>query len=162
MEVTKKVIGNDILIAEVHKLLLEGRRVTLKVKGVSMLPFIVGDRDSVLLEQAPDYTVGDIVLAEIQPGRYVLHRIFSLDGDRVVLMGDGNCYGTEQCKRSNLLGRAITIFYKGKEVNPYASWPCRKARLWRTLLPVRRYLLAIMRRTGFIPRSAYGNLNNNI
>ncbi len=162
MEVTKKIIGNDVLIGEVRKLLLEGRRVTLKVKGVSMLPFIVGDRDSVLLEQSSSYKVGDIVLAEIHPDRYVLHRIFAVEGEKVILMGDGNCYGTEQCRMRDVLGKAITIFFNGKDVNPYSMSQRRRTRLWRSLLPIRRYLLAIMRRTGIIPRSAYKNINNNI
>ena len=61
-----------------------------------MLPFIVGDRDSVRLRKEP-VAVGDAVLAEIAPGRYVLHRIISLVKDRVVLMGDGNLSGVETC-----------------------------------------------------------------
>ncbi len=159
MEVTKKIIGNDILIAEVHKLLLEGRRVTLKVKGVSMLPFIVGDRDSVLLEQSPTYSVGDIVLAEVQPSTYVLHRILSIEGNQVTLMGDGNCYGTEHCTLADILGRTVTIFFGNKEIDPNSPKQRKRARLWRQLLPVRRYLLAILRRTGYIPRHVY---NRNI
>lgn len=158
MEVTKKIVGNDVLIAEVHKFLLEGRRVTLKVKGVSMLPFIVGDRDSVLLERSSAYAVGDIVLAEIYPSTYVLHRILSIVEDEVTLMGDGNCCGTEHCRRENILGKAVTIFFNGREVDPNTPGQRRRALLWRRMLPVRRYLLAILRRTGFIPRHVYRNI----
>lgn len=76
----KVVISNDIFFAEVLRVLREGKNVTIPVKGVSMLPFIRGDRDSVELEPLADarpLAVGDIVLFRVA-GRYILHRIIQL------------------------------------------------------------------------------------
>lgn len=53
-------VSNEVLLPEVAKLLDEGRKVTIKAKGNSMLPFMVG------------------------------HRIIKIDGEKVILMGDGN------------------------------------------------------------------------
>lgn len=39
-------VPNSVLLPEVERLLREGRRVTLRTRGHSMLPFIVGCRDS--------------------------------------------------------------------------------------------------------------------
>ena len=76
-------IANEILLEEVRRLLMKGSNVTIRAKGNSMLPFITGGKDRVTLAPAKELRTGDIVLAEITPGHYVLHRIVSLDGDSV-------------------------------------------------------------------------------
>ena len=49
MTMNVKEIPNEILFAEVRRLIAENRNVTLKAKGSSMLPFIRGGEDSVVL-----------------------------------------------------------------------------------------------------------------
>jgi len=133
-------LPNDVLIPEIGRLLSEGREVVMKPKGNSMLPFIVEDRDSVVLKKLGSTGIGDIVLASTG-GRYVLHRIIGKDGGRIVLMGDGNIKGTEACEEGDVLGTVIRIERGGRTIKP------GKAALWRALRPVRRYMLAIYRRT---------------
>ncbi|WP_026327369.1 S24/S26 family peptidase [Proteiniphilum acetatigenes] len=139
-------LSNEIMLPEVARMLSEGKHVTIRAKGNSMLPFIVGGKDSVVLEGKGLYSVGDIVLAEIRPKLFVLHRILKIDDEQVTLMGDGNISGMEQCRKENICGRAITIIHKGKQIDCNSKKAHRKARLWRNLLPVRRYLLGIYRR----------------
>ena len=58
-------IANDILIPELARLLADGKEVRFTPSGVSMRPFIEGDKDSVVLAQltrAP--RVGDILLVQ--------------------------------------------------------------------------------------------------
>jgi hypothetical protein len=38
-------LPNEVMLPEVAKMLSEGKQVTIKAKGNSMLPFIVGGRD---------------------------------------------------------------------------------------------------------------------
>lgn len=135
----KITLPNEVFIEEVARLLESGRDVTFTPKGNSMLPFIRGDRDSVTLRKFPQVQVGDIVLVRLQD-RYVLHRICSKDGDKLVLMGDGNISGTETCTQDDVIG-TVTLIHKGSR-----SASPSKGRVWRTLRPVRRYLLAIYRR----------------
>lgn len=139
----QKLIPNEILLAEVNLLLKEGRDVELMTRGNSMNPFIRGDRDSVILRKMPEseLTPGDIVLAEYKQGSYVLHRVLEICGEEVVLMGDGNLYGKERCRKENISGTAIAIVKpSGKRVKP------GKAILWRRLGPVpKRFLLAFYR-----------------
>ena len=92
----KTVVPNDMLLSEVGKLVDEGEKVVIMTKGISMLPFIHGGKDSVLLVKPSSVDVGDIVLARINDERYVLHRVISREGDRFVLMGDGNLRGVER------------------------------------------------------------------
>ena len=70
----KVTLPNDMLLADVVSLLSSGHTVTLRAKGDSMFPFIVGGRDCVVLQRSRSVRVDDIVLARL-PGRgYVLHR----------------------------------------------------------------------------------------
>ena len=121
----KMVIDNDTFFADVLQVLRQGKRVTIPVKGFSMLPFIRGGKDLVVLEQAGDVLkADDIVLFHIGPedgGRYVMHRILSIDGDEVDIMGDGVPYNHEHVRRDQILAKAVEIVRGGKRsVDPYA------------------------------------------
>lgn len=143
----KTVVPNDMLLSEVGKLVDEGEKVVIMTKGISMLPFIHGGKDSVLLVKPSSVDVGDIVLARINDERYVLHRVISREGDRFVLMGDGNLRGVERCNRKDISAVAVKILKKnGKIVDCCSIRHRRRAAFWAKLLPVRRWLLAIYRR----------------
>lgn len=135
-------LPNEIFIPEIARLVADGKQVIFTPTGVSMRPYIEGGVDNVTLVRPTDLQVGDIVLAEIQPQHYVLHRIYALPGEAVTLMGDGNLQGEEHCSRSNILAKVTAIHSpKGK------SKPVTKAWLWRHILPLRRILLKIYRHT---------------
>jgi len=146
----KMVVGNDVFFADVLKVLDQGRQVTIPVKGYSMLPFIRGGKDLVVLEKSGgDLKADDIVLFHIGPmegGRYVMHRILSVDGDAVDIMGDGVPKNHEHVHRSQILARAVRILRGGtRPVDPYSPGELRKVHFWQWLLPLRRYILFIYR-----------------
>lgn len=142
----KLIVPNDEFFAPVVELLEQGKRVTIPVKGYSMLPFIRGERDLVELEKADEYVPGDIVLFHLG-GRWIMHRILSISDGRADIMGDGVLRGHEDCPLENICGRAVAILRSGvKRVNPRSPGELRKARFWRSLLPIRRYLVAVYRR----------------
>lgn len=141
----KKIVSNDILIPELVKLVEEGAQVTFVPKGNSMVPFIRGDRDSVVLARPAEVDVLDIVLAKVN-STYVIHRIIAMDGEAVTLMGDGNVSGVEYCRKSEILAKVIVIVRGDRRIE-CTGWGHRaKARAWMALLPLRRYILAIYRR----------------
>lgn len=142
-----KMLPNDILLGEVRKLVDEGHPVTLRVKGNSMLPFIYGGRDNVRFVKPSQYHVRDIALAEVGKGVYVVHRIIQIEGDRVTLMGDGNICGKEHCRLADLAGFVECIIREEREIDPYSEKYRRWDRWWRRLLPVRRWILAVLKRT---------------
>ena len=145
--VSRVQVPNAILLGEVSRLLDDGKDVILMTKGCSMLPFIRGERDSVNLRKLDVLEVGDIVLARVKEDVYVLHRVFSVDGDAVTLMGDGNLKGKERCRRADICGTAIEILREGgKVVDCRGRKALALARIWRFLLPLRRYMLAVYRR----------------
>ena len=146
----KMVVNNETFFADVLQVLDEGKRVTIPVKGYSMLPFIRGGKDLVVLEKAGDILkADDIVLFRYglpDGGRYVMHRILSIDGDRLDIMGDGVPYSHEHVRRNQVLAKAVTILRGGKRpVDPYSPGQLRLVHFWQWLRPVRRYLLFIYR-----------------
>lgn len=148
MEIEHKILPNNEVIGELIKFLDEGQRVILPVKGNSMLPFIIGDRESVELVKPDHVAVGDVVLAWINGCRYVVHRIIQIKNNQVQLMGDGNLSGDEYCLISDVKARAEYVIGKdGKKHDLYTHRRVQASRLWWKLKPLRRYILAIYRRT---------------
>lgn len=138
---------DEIIIHEAIRLVDEGVSVTFPVKGYSMLPFIIGGRESVILQKPQVVRLGDVVLAWVDGCRYVVHRVISIDGEHVILMGDGNILGVEHCQLSDVKALATHVVdAKGRKRDLYAPWRQKASRLWWQMRPVRRYILAIYRR----------------
>ena len=143
----KIVLPNEIMLGEVSALLSEGKEVEIMTKGVSMLPFIKGDIDSVLLARRDKIEVGDIVLAEILDGRYVLHRVRRVSPRGIVLKGDGNLRGIERCAAGDVKGTVKMIIRPGHQVDPVSPAQMRRWKRWCKLPRlVRRGVLGILRR----------------
>jgi hypothetical protein len=143
-------IPNEILIPKVKEVIDRGATATLRVKGHSMRIFLSNGRDLVTLvaPERENLRVGDVVLAEIQPKVYVLHRIIQRTQDQLTLMGDGNVGTTEVCTINDVIG-IVTLFYRKGRTKPDSvnGWKWKTySRIWLTLTPFRRYILAIHRR----------------
>ena len=145
-------IASDILLPEIERLLGEGKDVRFTPSGVSMRPFIEGDRDSVILSplnRAPRR--GDIVLARMPVAKdrntYILHRLIRIERDPqneqekiYILQGDGNLAGEEICRREWLVALVTAI------ERPDGRKKClTRGYVWYALKPIRKYLLKIYR-----------------
>ena len=124
----------------------EGHTVTIPLRGYSMRPFLEDGRDKAVLAAADNIRKGDVVLAEICPGQYVLHRIINIADDRIKLLGDGNIT-PEYCLRRDIKAIATAFYRKGR--NTADSTEGRKwqtySHVWMFLRPIRRVLLKVMR-----------------
>ena len=146
MQTEKLWLNNAQFFEEIDRMLQDGHSVTMRAKGNSMFPFIRSERDSVVLERKQEIAVGSIVLARLQNGSYVLHRVYRLEKEAVVLMGDGNLYATERCRRNEVVGVVTQIIRDGQQVDCTSRKERFKAWVWRKLLPMRRALLFVARR----------------
>ena len=125
---------------ELKNRLEQGKVIQLAPQGISMLPFIQGGRDKVLVRKEPGVGVGNIVLVPYGD-HLILHRVYATDQARLTLMGDGNLRGTEEVDASEVLATVVQI------IKPNGC--CRKpgkAWLWRHTLPVRRPMLKLRRK----------------
>ena len=141
------VIANDILIPELARLLREEKEVRFTPSGVSLRPFIEGDKDSVVL--APLTRTprrGDILLAKAvtqdERTAYVLHRVLRVEAEKIVLQGDGNLTGEEYCSTDNIIGRVTRIERPNGKRKTLS-----RGIIWHLLLPCRPFLLKIYRHT---------------
>lgn len=142
-------LKNSEFLPHVIELANAGHEVKIPLRGVSMRPFLEDHRDNaVMIRIARELKVGDVVLAETLPGTYVLHRIISINGDRVVTLGDGNLLIDRPMTRSDVKLLVKGFYRKGSDkfdsvdslyFRTY-SW------CWMKLRPLRRYLLAVWRR----------------
>lgn len=134
------------VIGEAVRLVSEGVSVTLPVNGQSMLPFIIGGQESVILQGPEGAKIGDVVLAWADGNRWVVHRIIAIDGDRVTLMGDGNLRGTESCTVSDMKALVTHVVGANGKIRKLDVWWRRQAvRMWIWLRPIRRYLILVNR-----------------
>ena len=138
---------NDFkIIDEAVALVNDGFSVTLPVAGRSMLPFIIGGRESVILAPPANLRRGIVALAWVEDRRYVLHRIERIEGERVTLMGDGNLAGREHCRLADIKAMATHVVdSRQKRHYLYTRWRKAASEIWWALLPIRRYLIFLMR-----------------
>lgn len=140
-------LPNSVIIPEVARLVNEGKSVTLPLRGHSMRPYLEDRRDKGLLVKVDrPLKRGDVILAEISPQHYALHRIVNIDGDDITMYGDGN-FSPELIKRENVLAIAQGFYRKGRGKLESVDSLTYKIywRVWVWLRPVRRYLLIAWR-----------------
>jgi len=155
-------LANDEFLTHVSQLVGEGKKVSIRLKGNSMCPFLHSGRDVATLQRAEEFRVGDVVLAELAKGKFVLHRIDALwlDGarvkrldaaaeGRVVLRGDGNVGVTESCLVADLRAKATEFVRDGRRFSVEGTIWRLYSCLWVALLPLRRYLLSSYRLLAF-------------
>lgn len=142
---TIHTIANSELLGEICALLTEGKRVKIRAKGDSMHPFIRGDEDIIVLAPVPEkLRKGDIVLARIAGGDYVIHRIVNKSADRLVLAGDGNLFRRETCRLRDVGGIAVALIRNCGERSLTSHRARIAASVRLSTLPVRRLAWLIL------------------
>ncbi|MBR2271978.1 MAG: S24/S26 family peptidase [Fibrobacter sp.] len=137
---------DGVVLAEAIRLVNEGVEVIFPVNGRSMRPFIEGGRDSVLLVKPQDVKPMDVVLACVGENHYVVHRIISVDGERVTLMGDGNLQGREFCECKEIYAKVTHVVSpNGKRHALNTPFIHFVQKMWVKVLPLRKYLLKLYR-----------------
>ena len=143
-----KHLQNDIFLPEAIRLLDEdnGHTVSMTARGNSMMPFVRHNRDLLVFVRKGAVKVGDVVLAEITKGRFVCHRIISLNGAHIVMRGDGNVRGVEHCQLADVRARLQSVVRNGKtyDLSTSRAWKLYSA-LWPKQPFLRRVLLPFFR-----------------
>lgn len=140
------LIDSDDIMAEIATWCDSGHDVLITPKGMSMYPFVVGNRDSVVLRHTDIVRKGDMVAARIPEKGCVLHRVYAVSDECLVLMGDSNLYATEICSPKNVLAIVTKILRNGQQVNTDSKKERFAVKVWMFLLPLRGYLLWLLRK----------------
>lgn len=138
------------VLDNIESLVAIGECFEIRVMGWSMLPMLGRGKDTIILRRtATDENIlGRIAMFREKDGHIVVHRVKSIDGNMVTLMGDGNTKGRERCPRERIIGVVEHVRREGGKVVCCTSWWWRtRERMW-LMLPriVRQYALALMRR----------------
>ena len=128
--------------------LSEGRCVISFTSGVSMEPLLHDKKKKnathVLIEPVKGVCkVGDMPLAQMSDGRYILHRIIRVDRkqDKVFYVTRGDhCIGCECVPQESVVGVVSEIYYKNKTVKVTDSGYQRYVKIWMRLFPFRKFL----------------------
>lgn len=142
-------ISNELFFEEVERLLSEGLEAEFILRGFSMRPLLEDKRDRVIVAplRGERPQCGEVYLFRYR-GRHLLHRLHRIEGEELVMRGDGNYLLEERCRACDLVARLVRVRRASGKVIDCAStsWR-RKSKLWCALpAMVRRIILGVLRR----------------
>ena len=124
----------DVPLAElmpmIQAYLAEGKTVKFSPRGISMLPMIRQEMDSVVLSPLPKkLRKYDLPLYQRDDGHYVLHRIVKV-GETYTCVGD-NQFELEHGLRHDQMIALVTEFYRGDQKHSVTEFSYRLyCRFW--------------------------------
>ena len=136
-------MNKTLSVPEWHQMAAEGNAppVRITLGGYSMNPLIRGFRDYVTVKPAEGVIeVGDIVLFD-EPGtsRYVIHRVWNLEGDKVQTWGD-NCLKPDGwIMKEDVWGKVVLIERGKRVIYPNPQKGKRWATFWHPLGRIYRF-----------------------
>lgn len=142
MEYEKQYINEDILFHEITEQLAIGRQAAFVVTGMSMWPFLCHGRDQVIVNKVDKDTLkkGDIILFRRQDGKYILHRITCINGNKIQTTGDGNYYHDDWIEYMNVIAKVEKVIRNNKEINCQQFHWRFLSHLWMFLFPIRKVM----------------------
>lgn len=122
--------------------LQKGMDVKIMPHGLSMLPFIMGDRDEIILSKITrELRRGDIVLFMRLNGQFVLHRVHHVAKEGLYFMGDSQSFLEGPVSYEKCLAIVEKYYKKGKLKDNSSLGMRVKYTLWFWLRPFRWWLI---------------------
>ena len=117
-----------------------GASVRFSPRGTSMLPMLRQGLDTVTLSPLPETLKKyDLPLYQTEEGKYILHRIVSVEGETFTCMGDNLFVPEPGLRREHMLA-VVTGFSRGEREHSVAEPGYRLyCRLWHYSRPLRRF-----------------------
>ena len=113
--------------------------VTICLDGSSMMPLIRRGKDPVTIAPLQrEVKVGDVVLFTTGAERYVVHRVWKKQGDKIRTLGD-NCLNPDPwITMDSVLGQAVLYRRNGRKHRLDTPAARLFGRVWLALYPVRK------------------------
>ena len=134
-------------IEVIEEILDGGGEFRMYPKGVSMLPFIVQGKDSVVLRKDFEYGAKkhDIAFYRRTNGQFVLHRVMKVCEDGTFIMcGDNQTALESGIKKEQIIGYVCRL-YKGDKEYPFSSFKYKIYKFFWCFMPYRRTVMFIKR-----------------
>ena len=138
-------IPNPLFFKEVKAQLDQGKKVKIRVRGSSMLPFLRDNDEALLIPPTTDkIKKGTPIIADTEELGIVLHRIYNIEDNRITLLGDGNTNQFEHTTIDKIIA-IVSHFYRGKHTLRTDSLTMQIAgRIWMAAHPWRRYIVLLL------------------
>ena len=96
----------------------EGKSVSFRPGGISMLPLIRPEVDTVVIKKVPDKLKKfDLSLYRRADGSFVLHRIVGVKKDKYITRGDNQNIREGDIKREQILAIAVGMYKNGEYIS---------------------------------------------
>ena len=153
------LVSRGLTVAQWRQITLEGAWIPVRIQlnGYSMQPLVRRLRDYVTVQPLRrPLKVGDIVLFADDMGRYVVHRVWKLQPDWVITLGD-NCKAPDRPLRYDQIWGLVTRLERGiLTINLDNGVSRLLGRAWMGMLPVRLLYHNIRAQAGRIYRKMKG------
>lgn len=141
-----KAVDTDVYMEIVKELLEEGKEVPLLIAGNSMSPFLVHQRDTILISRAgQELKKGDMAFYQRSTGQYVMHRICRVrneNGEKVYYFaGDAQTAVEGPISRAQIFGVITAVCRKGKWQKQGCFWWEFFRCIWVRVIPMRKMFL---------------------
>ena len=133
----------------IESIIAVGECFELSVTGYSMLPLLGRPGDTIIVRRTAksDNIAGRIAMFRGPKRNIIVHRVLRIEGNTVILKGDGNPHLEERTPRSEIIGVVESLRRGDKIVDCTSKSWRRKEKIWlATPIILRKYILAIMRR----------------
>lgn len=138
-------VDTQLYVGMLKSLVLEGKEVSMVITGSSMAPFLIHERDRILISPVRDpLRRGDMVFFQRKSGQYVMHRIRKVKKngetgrEEYDLIGDNQTETEGPIERDQIFGLITAVERKGKWLRPGCFWWEFFRRVWLRMIPIRR------------------------
>ncbi len=143
-----KLIKADSIMPAVEELLNAGSRVRITVTGMSMYPFLRGNKDLVELIKTgfAEVKKGDILLVVRDNRQYVLHRIIKKKKDSLYINGDAQQWCEGPIRPEQIVAKVIMVWRQDRGIPCNGKIWRMLSCLWYVLFPFRYFIINFYRR----------------
>lgn len=141
MKDNTKIVDIYTYMPVLRELLSQGKEVSITITGSSMSPFLVHQRDQILIAP-PDgsWKKGDMAFFVRTNGQYVMHRICRVDKDgSCFFVGDAQQWVEGPIAPCQIFGKITSVKRKGKWIGPKDFWWQFFEKIWIRIIPFRPF-----------------------
>ena len=149
--IQKRVVDTSTYIDTIRAIVEEGHEVPLLITGNSMCPFLIHERDTILIRKPKmPLKKGDMAFYRRKNGQYVMHRVYrvrkSQKGENLYYMvGDAQQVIEGPIEENMIFGHIIKVCRKGKWTGSGDFWWEFFEHVWIRIVPLRKGLMRIYR-----------------
>lgn len=145
-----RTVNTQFYVGMLKELVYEGKEVSIVISGNSMAPFLIHQRDRILISPIKEpLRRGDMAFFQRKTGQYVMHRIRFVRKNRETgqeeyyFIGDNQTQTEGPIAREQIFGVITAVQRKGKWLNPGDFWWEFFRHVWLTIIPFRRMAQSI-------------------